>query len=316
MMPAGLPSLLAPEMRTFDVVALGECSIDTIVRLAIPFESGAKSRLRGFGNLPGGQAATAAVTCARQGHRVRFVGAVGTDDRARQIEAALRAEGVDAVLARRPGVRSRGAVVLVAPDGSRSVLEDREEGLVLTVGALDPAVATSGRLLLVDASSVEASIVAARRARASGVRTIVDVDRPDNGVDELLHEIDVIVVAEAFPEAHTGVAATGAALAALARQYRPALAIVTLGADGALAVAGGQEVRVPPPLVPVEDTTGAGDAFRGGLACAWLTLEPGASLVDVLRYANTTAALSCQAVGAQAGLPTRQQVERICNSSG
>jgi sugar/nucleoside kinase (ribokinase family) len=65
--------------------------------------------------------------------------------------------------------------------------------------------------------------------------------------------------------------------------------------------------------VDVVDTTGAGDAFRAGLAAAWLgrvsavsSLEP--ELGDLLADANLIASLNCRRLGAQAGLPTAAEV--------
>ena len=54
----------------------------------------------------------------------------------------------------------------------------------------------------------------------------------------------------------------------------------------------------------VRDTTGAGDAFRGGFAAGWLSLGGDASLEVLLRYATAVAALSCRNCGAQVALPT------------
>ncbi|MGE0711422.1 MAG: carbohydrate kinase family protein [Planctomycetota bacterium] len=50
--------------------------------------------------------------------------------------------------------------------------------------------------------------------------------------------------------------------------------VVTLGADGALAVAGGEEVRVPAAPARVVDTTGCGDAFAGAFLAAWGAGQP------------------------------------------
>ena len=63
--------------------------------------------------------------------------------------------------------------------------------------------------------------------------------------------------------------------------------VVTLGADGALVVDGESVERLPAPRVEVVDTTGAGDAFNGALACE---LAGGAALLDAVGYAIAVAA--------------------------
>jgi ribokinase len=57
--------------------------------------------------------------------------------------------------------------------------------------------------------------------------------------------------------------------------------------------------------VQAVDTTGAGDAFCGALAQA---LAEGAELVEAARWAVRVAAGSVTRVGAQGGLPRREDV--------
>jgi sugar/nucleoside kinase (ribokinase family) len=224
--------------------------------------------------------------------------------------------GVEVVAIEHHDVPSRIAVVIVSPDGDRHVLEHRDARL--RIDPIPDGAIESARVLIVDATDVTAAQVAARRARAAGVSVIVDVDRVDDQVDTLLALIDVVVVPVSFLVAATGMSAPGAALERLAARYRSASAVIaTLGDEGSLArTQQGQEIRTSAYRVDVVDTTGAGDAFRGGLAAAWIRLGPGAAIEDVLRVANATAALNCRAVGAQTALPTWAEVEGLVTRSG
>jgi ribokinase len=58
----------------------------------------------------------------------------------------------------------------------------------------------------------------------------------------------------------------------------------------------------------VVDTTGAGDAFNGGLAVA---LAEGKSLVDAIRFANATAALCVTRPGTAPSMPQRAEVDAL-----
>lgn len=88
----------------------------------------------------------------------------------------------------------------------------------------------------------------------------------------------------------------------------PALVVVTLGGDGAVALrAGGEPVRRPSPPVTVVDTVGAGDAFSSGLLGALhergALTDAGAGLSEVdlgpvLERAALVAALTCARPGA------------------
>ena len=66
--------------------------------------------------------------------------------------------------------------------------------------------------------------------------------------------------------------------------------------------------------LPVEsvDATGAGDALTAALAVA---IAEGKSWSDAARFANAAAALATTAIGAQAGLPRREQVEELMGSA-
>ncbi len=76
--------------------------------------------------------------------------------------------------------------------------------------------------------------------------------------------------------------------------------VLTVGARGALVGQGQDVVGVPSPRVRAVDTTGAGDAFVGALACG---LSRGDGLVDAARTAARVGAFAVQASGAQASYP-------------
>jgi ribokinase len=87
--------------------------------------------------------------------------------------------------------------------------------------------------------------------------------------------------------------------------------IVTLGAEGALAVSASAPVHYPAFPVTAVDSTAAGDAFNGALATG---LAAGGSLEQALPLANAAGALACTRRGAQDSLPGRADVERFLTS--
>jgi sugar/nucleoside kinase (ribokinase family) len=123
-------------------------------------------------------------------------------------------------------------------------------------------------------------------------------------VHELLRLVPVIIVPESFLPEFAGVATPGDALQRMDAEFQPAVVVVTLGPEGSLARFEGREIRTEALVVEAVDTTGAGDAFRGGFVSAWLRSGAGAGIEVLLQQANAVAALNCRTVGAQAGLPT------------
>jgi sugar/nucleoside kinase (ribokinase family) len=90
----------------------------------------------------------------------------------------------------------------------------------------------------------------------------------------------------------------------------PRVVAITMGSEGCLIATDHSSVHRPAFTVKVVDTTGAGDAFMGGLSYALLQ---GWSHDRVAAFANACAALCCTQVGARA-MAHRQAVEDLVNS--
>jgi sugar/nucleoside kinase (ribokinase family) len=305
-------SIPPPSSRPVDVVTLGLNSLDLVALAATYPAPGTKQPLQRFARLPGGQMATAAAVCARLEWRSRYVGVFGDDERGQLARNALRLEGVDLSSAwTAQGTPNQFAVVIVdAGTGERTVLWNRHEGLAMRADQVPRDTVQSGRVLIVDCHETAAATEAARLARAAGVTTIVDVERVRPGIADLLQHIDAIVAAQAFPGELTGYTSPGRALQAMADEFKAPLVCVTLGAEGSLAFCGGREIHTKGFAVECVDSTGAGDAFRGGLAAGCLRAPEG-SIEDALAYANAVASLNCRRLGAQGGMPTRVEVDRL-----
>ena len=87
--------------------------------------------------------------------------------------------------------------------------------------------------------------------------------------------------------------------------------IITMGAKGALVLTDSTEYIIDPIKVKVVDTTGAGDAFNGGLATA---LAEGQDIVQAVAFANATGALSVTKVGTAPAMPYRDEIEHLLQS--
>ena len=287
--------------RRFDVVGLGENSLDRLGRVARWPEPGGKQEWLDFAERPGGQMASAMLGCARLGLRTAYLGAVGADADADRVLEPLAREGIDlSAVQRVQGARTRAAMILVrTSDGERSVLAQPDTGLSLRVDDLDRRLIEEASLLAIDLSDPEASLWAAGIARDAGIPVVLDADRVVEGTGPLLGLVDFPAVSEGFAKAWAGTDSAREALDKLAADGAR-LAVITLGDRGALATEGG--LRLSCPAFPVDacDTTGAGDAFHAGLIWALFQGLPGAL---ALRSACAVAGLSCTAPGAQDGLP-------------
>jgi len=86
------------------------------------------------------------------------------------------------------------------------------------------------------------------------------------------------------------------------------LVIVTLGARGCCARTRQGLVHQQAFAVQAIDTTGAGDTFCGALVA---DLARDADVAHALRTASAAAAIACTHLGAQAGIPSHDQVREF-----
>jgi sugar/nucleoside kinase (ribokinase family) len=298
-------------VRRFDVLGIGQCSLDRVAFVDGPPPPAEAPDPEQAQELPGGQVATAILACARLGLRTAYAGAVGDDAAAARVLEPLRRAGVDLSGVRRvAGAATRRAMIYVErANGERHVRPRRDPRLVLAPEAVDAAAVAAASVLHLDAEHPEASLRAARLARAAGVAVVLDLERPGPGVEELLASADFPIVSRRFAEILSGDGSAADGLARLlARGAR--LAVATLGPEGALARGPGDREPIHSAGFRVEarDTTGAGDVFHAAFAFGLLQ---GWEAERVLRASNAAAAMSCRALGAQGGLPDRSELEEF-----
>lgn len=309
-MDLAAPLLTSPrEGKRFDVVGLGEISIDTVARIDRWPAVGHKQAIVALEEMPGGQLATATLGCARLGLRTALIGAVGREKGGKRALAPLAEAGVDLEGVRRvKGVRTRSAHVYVRRgDGERSVLAHRDPALVVKIGRKRQATIRASRLLMTDTTDLDATRAAVDCAHAAGVPVMLDADALFPGWEQALRRVEFPVVSRHFADELGQSRDPRACLEQLAKLGARG-AVVTLGEQGAIGRFGDVVIEVPAFDVNVRDTTGAGDAFHAGFA--WSLLE-GHPPEACLRSASAVAALNCGGLGAQSGLPSPEQVAAL-----
>ena len=269
------------------VAVVGSANLDLVARTERLPRPGETVTGASFERIPGGKGANQAVAAARLGADVRFVGAVGRDDFARQALEALQAAGVraDVVEVEAPTgialivVADAGETTIVVAPGANAELRPEH----VEVGEAD-AVLCQLEIPL------DAVAEAARQARflclnAAPARTLPS---------ELLARVDLLVV-------------NRYELETLGPQE--GFVALTLGAEGAVLLEGGEEVaRAEPPRVEAVDGTAAGDAFT---ACLLVSLLEGRPRDAALRRACAAGAIAASRHGAQPSLPTAAEIDAI-----
>jgi ribokinase len=259
------------------IVVFGDVMVDVVCHLEGPIAPGSDAPAR-IAMSGGGSAANVAAWLAEAGAGPTLAARIGADERGAAAEAALLATGVETRLAVDPERATGTCVVLVAPDGERSMVPDAGANDALIAEDLpDDLLApgahlhVAGYALLRDGSRPAARSAIAR-ARERGMTVSVDPSSAallSPGFLDDVAGVQLLVPNEDEAAALTGEAEPERAARALARRVPEV--VVTLGADGALWTDGSETCRVrAAPAPAVVDTTGAGDAFAAGLLAARL----------------------------------------------
>lgn len=308
---------------SFDVVGVGANSVDYVYRLPrFPQPDSPTAKLPITRHLIscGGQTATTLCTCAALGLTTKYVGTTGSDGNGGLMRRELARHGVDVEHAYERDTINPFAVILIdEQQGERVVLWERDPQLRLRPAEIDAASIADARLLHIDDTDEDAALRAASLARAAGTPVTSDIERVTDRTAELVDAVTIPILAEHALEPLTGERDFERALRAIQQRRRDprglgaGLVCVTLGARGAMLLAGDRLHHEPAHRIRVEDTTGAGDVFRGAFITALLR---GAAPAEILRFANAAAAVSCTRVGAIAGVPSAAEVLRLLNHEG
>jgi len=294
------------------IVVIGSINLDLIAttgRLPAPGETVAG---KDFNTAAGGKGANQALAALRAGGDMRLFGAVGRDAFADQALAELRSDGADLTGVTAVNGSTGIAVILVGgagenvivviPGANGAVGAERVEAALAGCGA--------GDILLLQQEVPTATLdKALDMARSKGMRALFNTAPFTDDTAHLAAKADIVIANETEFDALIRTPAGDDRLSAM-REVAAAntqTIIVTLGADGALAVTpDGEKLEVPAPDITPVDTVGAGDTFCGYLAAA---LEKEADLKTALARAVTAGSLACLQPGAQPAIPYKRDVD-------
>ena len=289
------------------VLVVGDLMVDVVAWASAPLAHASDTPAQ-VTTHPGGGGANVAARLAEDGVPAVLVARAGDDPAGRAALDELRRAGVRTRVATDP-IRPTGTcVVIVEPDGERTMLPDRGANAALAPADLPMEEFTAATHLhlsgytLLDPGSRSAGLVALEHARTAGLTVSVDPASAAPlravGGDAFRHWVagaDLLLPNAEEAAVLTGARDAEAAAWALARDGTEV--VITLGAAGALWSDGErvERVRAAPAPAPV-DSTGAGDAFTAGWLAARLA---GAEPREALEAACERAAAALGDAGAR-----------------
>lgn len=298
------------------IAVLGSINMDVVIRCAHLPAPGETIIATSASEVCGGKGANQAVAAARLGADVTMIGSVGDDGFADHLIENLERENIDVShVSRRSACASGLAVVSVEDSGENSItVVPGANGRLRVEDAMAAAdlIRRSHTLLLQLEVPVDTVIAAINIARDSNTRVILDpAPAPSHFPPELLKP-DLICPNQSEAAAILGTnvdSVKAARFAAIELIDRGASnSIVTLGSQGAVVSNGGSADWIEPFQVNTVDTTAAGDAFTAALAVRWAEQT---NLLEAARFACAAGAIVATRQGAQAIMPTREEVEQL-----
>jgi len=316
------------------VISLGEALIDMVsLQKGVSLEEAP-----GFEKAAGGAPANVAAGVAILGTSAGFIGKVGDDFCGRFLRDTLYDAQVDLTnFILDPDHRTQLAFVTVLADGSPdfTFYIERSADMTLAPEELDEDYIASaeifhfGSITLINEPVRSATLRAIEVASDSGALISYDPNLrlplwPDeqtakNTITSAIELVDVIKISEVELEFITGTDDLVAGAAEILGMG-PELVAITLGGEGCYFDNGQTRGRLEAIPVPVEETTGCGDAFVAATLVKVLEymdedLEPGDldadQLEDIFTFANAAGALTATAKGAIPSLPPREEVEEL-----
>ena len=295
------------------ITVFGSINMDLIAtpeRLPKPGETVAGSS---FTTAAGGKGANQALAARRAGAIVRMAGAVGDDRLGSQALALLADAAVDLNGVRSAAEATGTAHILVAADGENVIVVVAGANGTVTEEDARRTVAAMSRgdyLMLqfeIPTAAIEAALAA---AKAKGAISIVNIAPFAPDTRRLGAMADIIVANETEFDlfAGKGTLSAGereATMRALHAESDQTI-IVTLGADGVIAIRKNTIFRAEGLAIEPVDTVGAGDTFCGYLAAS---LDAGLGFGEALRRAAVAGSLACLKPGAQPSIPFAAAVD-------
>ena len=307
--------------KNVEVVGIGSCTVDffaIVPRLLGPEEKINADRMEIHA---GGVTANNLTQVARLGAKTGWLGLIGDDENGRIIQKEFDDDGMDlSGIETVKGEMSSLTWIPVDAQGERCIYMFPNITGNVSVHQVRTRFGPhikAAKHFHTEASQLPIAPVKEGMsvANENGVRVIFDLDVSPNffaqsnlGTQEeltaALKLVDVLKPCKAAAREMTG-EKDYERIADKLLKLGPSVVAITMGTDGCLLATGKEKVQIPAFKVDVVDTTGAGDAFMGGLSYGLLQ---GWDLKRVGLFANACAALCCTKVGARA-MSKRAEVE-------
>jgi ribokinase len=302
---------------TKPVVILGVFVADTAYRADRQPRLGETILGNSFKLGPGGKGSNQAVAAGKLGADITFLTRLGVDAFADMAKQTWEDAGVKSAVIDTPDSYTGAAYIFVEEGtGNNAIIVSPGAAMLISPADIEAhagLIRSAGVFVTQLEQPIEAALKALQIGRGAGVTTILNPAPAASLPDRIYTLCDYVTPNETEAEGLTGIKVSSIDDARRAADDLLAkgvgAVIVTLGEKGALLHTKSRSEHVGAVNAgPVVETTGAGDAFNGGLAAA---LARGVEPLEAVRFACAVAGISVTRPGTAPSMPTLKEVEAL-----
>ena len=258
---------------------------------------------------PGGKGCNQAIAIARLGGKVNFISKIGKDDYGQLALNTLNQNKIDTSTIIQSSDHQTGVagIMVDKTTGKNAINVITGAPSTLTIDEVNKNIdkIKNSKIFLTQLEiPKEVTLHSLKIAKENSVLTILNPAPASEISKEFFNYIDYFTPNETEAEFYTGIKITNEKEAKEASikllKFGLKKVIITLGEKGLFYSDGIEDIYLKATSVKAIDTTGAGDAFNGGLAYA---LSQNKSIKDSLNLANQIAGLSTLKLGAGDAMP-------------
>lgn len=295
------------------IVVIGSLNMDLVLQSYKFPEEGETIIGQSFISSMGGKGANQAVAAARLGAKVTLIGAVGDDGYGERLIDNLKNEGINTSHITKISDMTTGIACVQVSSNDNRITVIPGANYHLRPAHIDQAeqiIEAADIVLLQMEIPIDTIIYGIRRAKHFGKKVILNPAPAFDLPEDILSQVDYLTPNEtelhilaSGPDAEIDILNSAQRLLHMGVENL----IVTMGGKGAKYFSGKSgEKNFLAHYVHVVDTTGAGDAFNGGVA---YSLAKGDEVNQAITFAMKVGALAVTKLGAQTGMPTNKEID-------
>lgn len=298
------------------VLCVGHAAYDITLPVDKFLEENKKVRITEQVECGGGASANAAYLLAKWGMDVSFAGIIGDDLYGGKIEDEFISIGCDTTYLKKSKSFDTTVSYIIAnsSNGSRTIIVKRSKNLdeYFKTDEDNLVDEMKGDIILVDGEELELSKKVLKNNK--NAISVLDAGNLKPSIVELGHLVTYLVCSLDFANEYTGNVINLKDARSIIPIYEKLVqdfktnVVITLGSAGAFTQINNKYVLIPSLKVKAIDSTAAGDIFHGAFT---YFIANGYNLIDTIRLANITGALSVTKLGGKNSMPDLEEVLRI-----